>query len=138
MNPLKLKLLEELMEHMKSREAGGLKGMLEASKAPPEGTSMEEKMESPEEEALEEAMGEGDKDKPKGIEIEKVSLMAKPKIPGISMGKHRTMFPGPKDGDLQALIDKKTGKGMDHESPSEEDSEMTDEELKELMSKYGM
>lgn len=144
MNGLKIKLLDELMEHMRGRQGGGLKGLLDQSKksmdplggALGEGSPLEEKSESPSEEAMEDKMGMGDK--PKGISIEKVSVMGKPKIPGISMGRHhRIAAPGPKDGDLQSMIDKKTGGGMGVD-PSHDGSEMSDDELKQLMSKYGM
>lgn len=142
MHALKVKLLDELIHHMKGREGGGLKSLLDESKKPSassllsEGSPLEEKMESPAEEAHEDSLGLGDK--PKGISIEKVSVMGKPKIPGISMGKHhRIAAPGPKDGDIQALMDKKSGGGVGAE-PSEGDSEMSDDELKELLSKYGI
>lgn len=138
MNGLKIKLLDELMHHMKGSQGMDLKSMLDKSKMPMEGSPMEERAESPAMESMEDHSGMGDM--PKGMSIEKVSVMGKPKIPGISMGKHhRIAAPGPKDGDLQAMMDKKSA-GVGPESPMKGDSdpEMSDDELKQLMSHYGM
>lgn len=61
-------------------------------------------------------------DPQKGLAVEKVSVIGKPKG----------------DEDLSAMINKKTAGGVGPEMPEEgmDDQEMTDDELKELIQKY--
>lgn len=132
MNALKVKLLEQLMSHMKSSQGEDFKNKLMMSKKPmmEEGSPEEEKMESPSEEMMEDKMG----GMPKVMEVEKVSLKGKPMIAGISMGRHRRMAePGEKDLDLKAMVDKKSG-GVGAE-PQESDG-LSEEDLEELLSQY--
>lgn len=100
MNPLKAKLLTDLIEHLSSSQGGDLKSMLDESKKPNPLTESEE-----------------DPLKPKGIEIEKVSVLGKPKPEIEDMVKEKSpgMFPDPVE---------------------EKEAEMTDEEMKELIEKY--
>lgn len=115
MNPLKLKLVEELMHHLGGSQGREFKGMLDASKMPKEGSPLEEALESPKEEALEDG-------KPKGISVEKVSIMGKPAKAAHMMGGDEKMAPPaemtPKDG-------------------GQAEDEMSDDELRELLSKLG-
>jgi hypothetical protein len=113
MNALKQKILDELMEHLSNAQGGDLKSMLDESKKP----SLEM-----------EGMGEG---KPKGLKIESVELMGKPKA-----SMH--------DDKVNEAIEEATGKKkMDPMSLEEEgeskipgEEEMSDSELEELIKKY--
>lgn len=55
MNPLKVKLLEEILSHLSDSQAGDLKSLLDESKKPkmPEESPEEEALESPKEELAE-------------------------------------------------------------------------------------
>lgn len=116
MNPLKIKLLTELMGHMDSSQGKDLKALKDAEMMEkPE----DEALESPEKQAIEDELGIEAHDKPKGVAIEKVSLMAKPK-----------------GDELMDMIRNKTGDlGMGEEEVEGGDEEMSDDELKELLSK---
>lgn len=108
MNPMKMKLIEELMSHLDSSQGGDLKSMMDMDKnkagvgADPLG----------EEEEMDE-MG-----KPKGIMVKKVSIMGKkPEMEEGSLGKM-----GHEMNDVAGV----------GESPEEE---MSDDELSELLKK---
>src|SRR4051812_25043644 len=72
MDPMKLKLIDELMSHLSGMQASDLKGLVDQAKMAKEGSPMEEMSESPADEMAE------DSGKPKGLSVEKVSVMGKP------------------------------------------------------------
>lgn len=112
MNAMKLKLLEELLTHLTSSQGNDLKSLLDAKK--PEMAEMPEEM---------------DEDgKPKGIAIEKVSVMGKPK----------QSFDD-KASDAIAGFNKKPMEDESDEGMLESmggENEMNDEELEALLKKY--
>ena len=99
MNALKMKLVEELMSHLSSSQGNDLKSLLDKSKAP-----------------MEEEMPEEMMDKPKGISVEKVSVMGKPK--GF-------------DEKADEAIESMDGEPKEDLMPGE--TEMSDDELEELL-----
>jgi hypothetical protein len=101
-----IKGLEELQEHLSISQGSDLKSLLDKSKNPIE----------PE---IEEELGEDGK--PKGIAIEKVSIMGKPKNHDDKVGEA-----------IAEMGDEKDKKGM----LSDDEEEMTDEELEELSRKF--
>jgi hypothetical protein len=114
MNALKQKILDELMEHLSNAQGGELKSLLDESKKPEMG--------------IEGMPGE----KPKGLKIESVEVMGKPKM-------------GADDKIKQAIEDASSPKKEDPMSMGDEGSEaskmpgeeeMSDEELQELIKKY--
>lgn len=114
MNPLKLKVLEELLGHLSGSQGMDLKALLDEMKETPK----EEAMESPLQQAKEESEGtemHEPSGKPKGIAIEKVSLLSKPKS-----------------------FDDKANEAMNEAVPEKKgnDEEMTDNELEELLKQY--
>lgn len=111
MNPYRLKALEGLLDYLSGLQGGDLKSLMDGSQKPMEGDPMEESMESPKDEMMEDKMG---MDKPKGIAMEKVSILgAKPKMPGMP----DEMESGP-------------------EMPQEKGPGATDDELEELYNKF--
>lgn len=115
MNPMKLKLIEELLSHLSDSQGSDLKSMLDESKKP----MMEEDEES---EGLPHEMAEA---KPKGLKIESIEVMKKPK-----------RFDD-QANEAIAEISKKPEMPMEEEAsslPGEE--EMSDDELSELLKKY--
>lgn len=102
---MKLKLLEELMEHMDSCQGKGLSDLLAESKKPNLGEGMSEMPES----AMDDEYG---MKSPKGLKVESIEVLGK---------KPEGLEKDPMDGPI-------TGEG--------EDAEMSDEELKELLSQY--
>jgi|SRR6478609_5139084 len=100
MDPLKLKLINELMDHISTSQGGDLKSMLDEAKM------AKEKPMNPLDEAT----------KPKGLAIEKVSVLSKPK---------------PEIEDLQ-----KKPSPFGDSTASDSEPEMSDDELKELLAKY--
>jgi hypothetical protein len=70
-----IRVLEEILEHLKSSQGDDLKSRLDDSRKPmlPEESSEEEALEQPQEEEIEDQLG-----KPKGIEVEKVGILGKP------------------------------------------------------------
>ncbi len=136
MSSMKMKLIEEILNHMDKSQGMDLKGMVDKSKEP-----LEEALESPEEAAL-----EGD-EKPKGLSVEKISILGKPdhKIDEVasnddakelekkgSIGS-QINYPGmPKPKSKPTAMNDALG---DSDELSEHD-EMSDDELKELLNKY--
>jgi hypothetical protein len=110
MNSMKLKLLEEILGHLSDSQANDLKSLLDESKNPP--IDPLKKM-APEKEG-----DMDDKGKPKGISIEKVELMGKPRAQLDDLGDRDDMEDDLKD-DL----------------PTNED-DMTDDELRELIERH--
>lgn len=108
MNPMKLKILEELLSHMDSSSGMDLKSLLDESKKPAEASPLEESGESPQAEMDEEG-------KPKGIAIEKVSVLGK------------------KPGEMDDPMGKPGGVGVE-----DEDDKPSPDELKYLLSKMGL
>lgn len=117
MNTLKVKLLEELLSHLSSSQGMDLKSLLDQSKKPPmmEGSPEEEALESPKDEMMEDG-------KPKGLSIEKVSVLGKkPGTPG-----------------MDDMPDKSGGVGVEKagmDGMGGDDPEMSDDELEELLKK---
>jgi hypothetical protein len=112
MNPYRLKALEGLLDYLSGLQGGDLKSLMDGSQKPMEGDPMEESMESPKDEMLEDKMGMDGK--PKGISVEKVAIMGeKPKLPGMP----EEMEPG-------------------KEMPEESGPGATDDELEELYNKF--
>lgn len=121
MNPLKIKLLSEMLSHLDGSQGMDLKSMMDQEKNE---TPMDEAMESPDKLALGDKLGLDKLDKPedpmmgkpKGISIEKLSLMGdkKPMMDGGGVGP-------------QGMMD---DKGMDSKGM---DDEMSDDELEELL-----
>lgn len=93
MNPMKMKILDDLLEYLAMKQGSDLKGLMDEENKPPEMEMME---------------GE-----PKGIEIEKVSVMGK------------------EPGDY----DEKANEAMETAVPEVNSDEPTDDELEELMMK---
>lgn len=96
MDAMKLQLLEEILEHLSSSQGNDLKSLLDESKKPP--------------------MEMGMDGKPKGLEVEKVSVMGRPDM----------------DPDEKMKMDMDSSDVS--QDPGEED--MTDDELQELLGKY--
>src|SRR5690242_16432678 len=101
-------LLDEVMQYMDHKKGQGLKELLEQAKMAKASPEMP-------------GMGE----KPKGLSIEKVSIMGKK--PGME-GMH------PHDAKVEEALDEMK-KPMDMENKPDGD-DMSDDELKELISKY--
>lgn len=99
-----IKLLDELRSHLDMSQGMDLKSMLDQSKMGESQVGVE----NPDEEAL-----ETDENEPKGVSMEKVSLMGKPAIPG----------------EKESAMEED---GMD-KLPGEE--EMSEDELEELLKK---
>ena len=121
MNPLRLKILDQILSHMDSSQGGELKRLLEEKKNPlatsPDKSS-DTLPELPDE--LKDL-----KEKPKGIQVEKVSVIAKPKNSAVD------------DKVDDAIAESEAEKDPLKKSkllPGEE--EMTDDELEELVGKY--
>jgi hypothetical protein len=110
MNSLKVKLLDQLMSHLTDSQGRDLKELLDQSKMPMEGSPLEEAMDGPKE-----ALLKGDK--PKGISIEKVEVLGKPKDP------------------TQGQFDEKADQAI-QDATSAGEEEMSDDELEELLSQY--
>jgi hypothetical protein len=113
MNAMKLKILNELIDHLSASQGGDLKSMLDESKKPNPLASGD----GDDEEGLKDKFG--NPIKPKGIAIEKISVMGKPKP------------------DISDIVNKKAP-GMFPEEPegADDEKEMNDDELKELIAKY--
>lgn len=107
MNPMKQKILQEIMEAMSAHQGMSLKSRMDSMKKPMGGMPGMADVEAHEDPA---EMMEDDHS-PKGISMEKVELMGK------------------KDPDEMSMEDP-MGMGMD------QDPEMSDEDLKELMQYY--
>lgn len=117
---LKQKILDEIMEHIGSSQGNDLKSLLDKSKMPQdmmEGSPKEEAMESPMDEKAE-MMG-----KPKGLSVEKVSIMGKPEDSKMN----------PLSGKSDDLADELTK--PDDMSMKGDDDELSDDELEELLKK---
>lgn len=103
MNPYRLKALEGLLDYLSGLQGGDLKSLMDGSQKPMEGDPIEESMESPKDEMMEDKMGMDGK--PKGIAVEKVSLLGKPEVPGMpDMNKEEG--PGATDDELDELYNK--------------------------------
>lgn len=109
MNPFKLKALEGILNHIAGLQGGDLKDLM--MKKEMDETPSDEAKEGPLEQALEDKP-ENEMGKPKGIAIEKVSIMGKK--PGM-------------DSDVEDVA---KGSEPDH------DSDMSDDELAELYNKF--
>jgi hypothetical protein len=118
MNALKLKILNELMDHLGESQGGDLKSLLDESKKPKE-------MEI-----------EGD---PKGLKVESVEIMGKPedevaaneqKEKGDSLG---SLIGYPGEPNPKHPLPKPLKPTAMNESG---DEEMSDDELKELLKQY--
>lgn len=114
MYSMKEKLLNEILEHLSKSQGMDLKGLMDEERMPKKNP-----LASGEDMAMEDdMMPDG---KPKGISVEKVSLMAKPKDP---------MMKDP----MEATSDESMDDAMKAEAmPGEE--EMSDDELEELLRK---
>lgn len=116
LNPYRMKALEGLLDYISGLQGGDLKELMmnqEKSETPED-----EAKEGPLVQALEDKMGTEmhDQGKPKGIAIEKVSIMGKPK-PGMEAGK-----PMPDEEEVG--------------EPKEDGMNATDDELEELYNKF--
>ncbi len=109
MNSLKMKLLDELMNHLSGMQGMDLKKLMDSEKDSGAGVGPEDPMAD--------EMG----DKPKGLAIEKVSVMGKPKMDGMDDAAEEAS----ESPEMEAMEQKNGG----------EDDEMSDEELKELLAK---
>lgn len=121
---LKEKILEEIMGHLDMSSGEDLKALIQKSKAEkevPEVEGMEDQEQAP----------LAKFGKPKGIEIEKLSVLGKPKMNKSNplSGKGDQMDELAED--LGGKSKMALGEGSDEMSP-----EMSDDELKELISKY--
>jgi hypothetical protein len=120
----KIKLLDELMEHLGDSQGNDLKSMLDESKMPAEGE-----------------MELGEDGKPKGLKIESVEIMGKkPEIDDVAVADAAN---DPKKKTLGETIgypgfEKKKPTAMLEEGMSDMlgEKELDDEELAELLSKY--
>jgi len=125
MNRLKVKLLDELMDHLSDSQGSDLKGLMDESKNP-----MENEM--------------GEDGKPKGLKIESVEIMGKkPEIEDVALNDNKEKgdslgsligYPGepkPKNPLPKPMYPKPTAmnEGMGED-------EMTDDELKELLKRH--
>ncbi len=136
MNAMKMKLIEEILSHMDNSQGMDLKGLMDEAHKPKEGSPLEEALESPEEGAME-------GDKPKGLSVEKVSILGKPDDDVASNEKDKTEHTFPGGGTLGTRIGypgspkpKPMPKTTAMADPSGEHEEMSDDELKELLNKY--
>jgi hypothetical protein len=117
MNHLKMKVLQELLGHLDEMQGMKMKSAYEKEKGM--GAKPFAGKESLEEEMAEHEMLEGKK--PKGIAVEKVEIMAKPKKAAM-MDEEEAKEDAP---EIEA-----TPKGEDQED------ELDDEEMAELLAKY--
>lgn len=123
MNAHRLKALEGLLDYISGLQGNDLKSALDETLAekmnPMKDMAAHEAMESPEQEMIEEAaLGEEEMEfgkKPKGISVQKVSVMGIPKS---------------KDG----MMEDEMEEGM--ENKEDELAEATDDELEELYKKF--
>lgn len=119
MNPIKMKLLDELLGHLNSSQGKDLKDLIDQMKMKEmKEKPMDEAMESPEEQMMEDKLGTEMHAKPKGISVEKVSIMGKPKMDSNEK----------EDMAIDDAPESMPGKMSDHE-------EMSDDELEELLKK---
>lgn len=120
MDPRTLQILSDILKHLDNSQGMGLKSLLDNESKE---TPADEASESPDQEALEQKLGLDDKDdedkspmdsmpgmKPKGLSVEKVSVMGKdPKLAAMggddSGGDDQEMS----DDELEELIKKLTG-----------------------------
>lgn len=100
------------MKHMDHSQGMDLKSMMDQERNE---TPMQEAMESPEQQQMEDKLGI-EKHNPKGIAIEKVSIIGK------KPGEMDENGPTPENGDVGV------------EEPESGEREMSDDELKELLS----
>jgi hypothetical protein len=120
MDALKMKLIEEILDHLSDSQGGDLKSLLDDSKKASMPSMPDEEMEP-----------DG---KPKGISIEKVSVMGKkPSIDEIASGK---------DGsDMEEKMESPSEKEAEMKDPMMEakegdEPEMSDDELEEMLKSY--
>ena len=97
-----LKIIEELLKHISDSEGMDLKNLMSKPEEKPEMENVEdvvgkEGMEEPEEDEM----------KPKGIAVEKVSIMGKPKMNEEMLGeKKEESMDEPTDDELEELLAK--------------------------------
>lgn len=116
----KRQLIEELLNHLDSSQGSDLQALIEASKKPTDDPM---------------AMD----GKPKGLAIEKVSVMGKPGMDDPGKGgmpePDADDLPGKGDEDSKLMTSLGINPGMEAEG-GQGDDEMSDDELKELLEKY--
>lgn len=129
MDERKLKILEQLLSHLSGSQGMDLKAMLDESKMPKEGMDKMDDMANSDSPDEMDAMG-----KPKGLKVESVEIMGKPK--GMGMDKSNPLASGDKPEMMDKMGMDKMGMKDSSTSDSSSDPEMTDEEFEELLKKF--